>query len=47
MRKLIEDIEEEQLTKAESIAVKQGLKDIENGKTIRIQNIHHIWESIA
>lgn len=36
-----------QLTKAENIAIKKGLIDIENGQTIRIQNIHHIWESIA
>lgn len=36
-----------QLTKAENIAIKKSLIDIENGQTIRIQNIHNIWESIA
>ena len=36
-----------QLTKAENIALKKGLIDIENGQTIRIRNIHNIWESIV
>ncbi|MDE7148921.1 MAG: hypothetical protein K2O01_00700 [Bacteroidales bacterium] len=36
-----------QLTKAENIAITKGLIDIWNGQTIRIQNIHHIWESIV
>ncbi len=36
-----------QLTKAENIALKKGLINIENGHTIRIQNIHNIWESIV
>lgn len=45
-QKLMEDIEDNRLTKAENIAVEKGLKEIENGKTIRIQNIHNIWESI-
>lgn len=45
-QKLMEDIEDNRLTKAENIAVKKGLKEIENGKTIRIQNINNMWESI-
>lgn len=45
-QKLMEDIEDNRLTKAENIAVKKGLEEIENGKTIRIQNIYNIWESI-
>lgn len=45
-KRLMEDIEENRLTEEENIAVKKGLKEIENGKTIRIQNIHNIWESI-
>ena len=45
-QKLMEDIEDNRLTKAENIAIKKGLKEIESGKTIRIQNIHNICESI-
>lgn len=45
--KLMEDIGESRLTEEENIAVKKGLKEIENGKTIRIKNIHNIWESIS
>lgn len=45
-QKLMEDIEGNRLTEAENIAVKKGLKEIENGQTIRIQDINNIWESI-
>lgn len=46
-KRLEEDIEESRLTEEENIAIKKGFKEIERGKTIRIQNINNIWESIS
>jgi len=46
VHRLVREKEKSVLTDKQQNDIREGLKDIEKGNTIKIKNINNIWESI-